>query len=222
MAEVLSSQELVSISEIRQGTVVLKTGGLRRVLLAAGVNFELKSQAEQEVLVTGFQEFLTSLDFAIQIIVHSRKINIDDYLKEIETLSEKETNELLKLQSQEYITFVRSFLDLYRVMEKKFFVVVPYDPVEISARAVRGGLSKILKRQAPTFAPEILSEDDFRRYQNQLLTREEQVVAGLARLGIKTIPLGTEELIEVYHSLYNPKEREKKTLATPYAAPEIS
>ncbi|MFN7088373.1 MAG: hypothetical protein ACK4NX_00905, partial [Candidatus Paceibacteria bacterium] len=153
-----------------------------------------------------------SLDFQIEVVLHSRKINIDDYLRDIEEIASRETNELLKLQSEQYVSFVRDLLGLSNIMEKKIFVVVPYDPVEITPEAVKGGLSKLMGRQPPTLAPKILSEEDFARYHNQLITRQEQVMAGLARLGIATTPLGTEELIEVIHNLYNPIAKEKGAL----------
>lgn len=219
MPETLPSQELISVSEIREGTLILKSGGLRKVLLASGVNFELKSSEEQEILLAGFQEFLASLDFSVQVVIHSRKINLDDYLAEIETLGEKEESELLKIQTQEYVNFVRSFLELYSVMDKKFFVAVPYEPVELSKEAVKGGVSKLLKRQAPTFTP-ALTEETFRRHHEQLLTRQEQVASGLSRIGIQAIPLETEELIELVHSLYNPTLREKRKLEPFPLSPE--
>jgi len=172
----------------------------------------LKSDAEQEALTMMFQGFLSSLDFSIQVAVHSRKINIDEYLAGIEERAAQETNELLRLHAEKYIEYVRSLLEIANIMEKKFFVAVPYDPVEVSAEAVKGGIAKLIKRQAPTLAPEVMTEEHFARYQAQLRVREEQVTAGLGRLGIPTVPLGTEELIEAIYNLYNPSLQEKKAL----------
>ncbi|MBI2633903.1 MAG: hypothetical protein HYW80_01170 [Parcubacteria group bacterium] len=213
MAEALPSQQLISVNEIREGTLVVKGGGLRKVLLAGGVNFELKSEEEQGVLIGGFQELLASLDFSFQVVVHSRKINIDEYLSKVEESAEKEPNELLKIQTQEYINFVRSFTETYSVMEKKFFVVVPYDLIELTKETVRAGFGRLLKRQAPSLMMEALSPEDFSRHQAQLLTRQEQVMGGLARLGINAIALGTEELIELIYNLFNPAEKEKRGIA---------
>jgi hypothetical protein len=212
MPESLPSQQLLSVDRIRGGTLLVKGGGLRSVLLASGLNFALKSEAEQQAIIAGFQEFLSSLDFSLEVVAHSRRVNIDDYLNYISEITQSETNELMKLQAQEYLSFVRSFLDLYSVMEKKFFVVVPYNPVTVTKESLKGGVSQILQRQKPTVTVTEFSAEEFARHQAQLQTRVDEVRSGLERLGIRVIPLGTEELIELLYNLYNPQAREKQKL----------
>src|SRR3989344_4110321 len=112
------TQQFIDISEIRGGTVVLKNGGLRKVVLVAGINF-------------AYQNFLNSLDFPFQIAIHSRKLNIDGYLARLEKRQTDETNELIRNQLGEYITFVRSFVESNAIMQKTFFVVVPFTPIAL-------------------------------------------------------------------------------------------
>jgi len=214
MPEALPSQQLISVEQIRDGALVVRGGGLRLVLQSTGVNFALKSEAEQNSLLAAFQQFLASLDFSIQFVVHSRRVNIDKYLADIAAQTEKETNELLKLQAQEYLSFIRSFVELYSVMDKKFFVVVPYDPT-IQKEVVAGGIARFLKRgQAPAIETKY-SDEEFRRHLNQLETRRDQVIAGLERLGIEIKQLGTEELIELFYNFYNPAAREPESEKLP-------
>jgi len=209
MPEALPSQQLISIDQIKDGVIILKGGGLRRVLLASGLNFELKSEEEKNSSIIGLQQMLYGLDFSLEFVVHSRRINIDNYLKRIDEIVSQESNELLRIQGEEYIKFIRSFVELYGVMEKKFFVIVPFDPVEISPQAIKGQLKIAIQKRPPQTALFKYSAEDFERYRAQLETRVTQISNGLARIGIKTIPLGTEELIELFYNIYNPAAREK-------------
>lgn len=214
MSEALPSQQIVSIEQVREGVLIVKGGGLRSVLLSSGVNFALKSEAEQQAIIAAFQEFLASLDFSIQFVTHSRRINIDKYLAEVEEVTRTETNDLLSLQSQEYLKFIRSFVELYSVMEKRFFVVVPYDPT-VRVEAVKGGMLRFLKRGKAPIVETHYSDEEFRRHVGQLGTRRDQVISGLQRIGIQTVPLATEELIELYYNFYNPMAREKRARTEP-------
>jgi type IV secretory pathway VirB4 component len=209
MPESLPSQQLISIDQIKDGVIILKGGGLRRVLLASGLNFELMAEEERNSIVAGFQQLLFSLDFSLECVIHSRRVDIDSYLAYIREAVANETNELLRVQAEEYMKFVRSFVELYGVMEKKFFVVVPYDPVTLSPSAVGGQLKSVLQKRPPATATVRYSAEEFARHRQQLETRVDQVRHGLERLGIRTIPLTTEDLIELFHHIYNPAAAEK-------------
>lgn len=209
MPESLPSQQLISIDQIKDGVIILKSGGLRRVLLASGLNFELMAEDERNSIITGFQQLLFSLDFSLQCVIHSRRVDIESYISSIREIVAKETNELLRVQAEEYMKFVRSFVELYGVMEKKFFVVVPYDPVELSTAAVGSQLKSVLQKRPPATASVRYSAEEFERHRMQLETRVRQVTQGLERLGIRTIALATEDLIELFHHMYNPAAAEK-------------
>ena len=208
MKEAQSTQQFVEVEDIRNGVVILKNGSLRTVLMVSGINFELKSEEEQNVISYAYQNFLNTLDFSVQLIIHSRKLNIENYLDKLAERQNQEANELLKNQISEYIEFIRSFVELNAVMAKTFFAVVPYDPIVIP-----GGGKKILdffKFGSKSKTP--ILEESLEQKVNQLNQRTEQVINGLSQIGLRVVALNDEELIELFYNLYNPETMEKKEL----------
>jgi len=121
-----STEQLVPITDIREGVVILKNGSLRMILEVSSINFELRSGDEQIAILQGFQRFLNSVDFPLQIVVGSRELNIDSYLKAIDGIIESAENELLKIQASEYSRFIKELSSLSNIMSKKFYVVIPF------------------------------------------------------------------------------------------------
>src|SRR3989344_7541387 len=202
------AQDFVQVKDIKEGVVLLKNGGLRKVILVDGLNFDLKSEDEQGIITFAYQNFLNSLDFPIQISIHSRKFNVEDYLKRLEERQSKEENELLKTQIGEYREFIRSFVDSNAVMTKSFFVTVPYDPINLPSPS-SSLLPKFLGGGKVTEAPvdEILP-----RNREQLHQRAEQVITGLRQVGLRAVSLEDPELLELFYNFYNPTTIEKKEL----------
>lgn len=198
-----SSQELIPIKDIRDGIVILKDGSMRAIIMASSVNFSLKSTEEQQGIIFQFQNFLNSLKFETQIVVQSRKFDIMPYVNLLKDRQKEQTNDLLKIQTKEYIEFVRSFTEQYNVMTKNFFVVVSYTP----AIASGGGFGSRLKGKKDQQAQEATT---FENNRSQLEQRVSVVQQGLTRSGVRVVPLGTEELTEVYYRIFNPGETEKK------------
>ncbi len=195
-----ATQDFVPIQEIKDGIVILENGQLCIVLLASSINFALKSSTEQEAILSQFQSFLNTLDFSLQIYIQSRRLDIRPYL---DMLRERETaqyNDLMKIQLREYIEFIRSFTEEVDIMTKNFFVVVPYTPLSVD---LKGGITGLLstKKKMHGTDPVKFSED-----RSQLEQRVSIVEQGLARLGIRTIPLGTDELIELFYHIFNPED----------------
>ncbi len=208
MAEVTKpTQKFVQIREIRDGVAYLNGGGLRKLLIVSGINFELKSEAEQGMILAGFQKFLNSLDFPVQFFIHSRKVNIDKYLENMGDKKQTEKNELIKVQIDEYINFIRGFVEQNAIISKIFFVAIPYDPVNIGGQAsgflglFGGSKSKEAGQQAAAKIEENLE---------QLSHRSQQVIEGLGQIGLRAVPLEDEELIELFYNLYNPQLQDKK------------
>ncbi len=196
------SQDFVAVKSIKDGVVFLKNGGMCRILIVGGLNFDLKSDAEQNLILSGFQDFINTLDFSVQFFIHSRKVNIDAYLKQMSDLYEKEPNELLKIQIDEYINFIRSFVEQNDIVTKSFFTVVPYEPIFLSGKNnVFSFLQK--KTSDSTTTP---MQDNI----EQLGHRVDQVTSGLGQMGLRAIPLEDEELIELFYNMYNPQLIEKK------------
>jgi type IV secretory pathway VirB4 component len=196
----LTTQQFLEIDQIREGVVILKNKSLRGILMVSSLNFALLSEEEQNALIYQFQSFLNSLDFSCQIIVQSRKLNITSYIDKIKELEEKQENELLAIQTRGYREFVESLVKEATIMTKNFYVVVPFTLIE----AVGLSPTKLLK--PPTKIT--LSEETFQRCKSQLWQRMEFVALGLRRCGLQAIPLTTPELIELFWSLYHPKEAE--------------
>ena len=208
------TQELVEIKDIKDDVVILKDGGLRRVLLVTGVNFDLKSEEERGFILGAYQNFLNSLDFSLQTVIHTRKLNIEAYLEKLKNRETEEQNELLSNQISEYREFIRSFVEENSVMNKKFFVVVPYDPIQIP-RFEKSQLPQILKIFQRGKKPKIekTAFEDIERQMSQLNQRVDRAIQGLTGIGLRAIPLNNGELIELFYNLYNPEIKEGQELA---------
>jgi type IV secretory pathway VirB4 component len=199
-----AAQDFVPIKEVRGGVMVLKDGTLVGVVLASSLNFALKSREEQEAILAQFQNFLNSLDFSIQLFVQSRRLDIRPYIALLEERLRVQTDDLMRIQVSEYIEFIRTFTERANIMSKHFFVVVPYTPPLVD---IKKTVTKKL------FGEENLSSSDsnigFDQQKTQLEQRMAVVEQGLARTGVRTIPLGTEEVIELLYKEFNPGELEK-------------
>lgn len=194
-----SSQSFVPVEEVRNGVIVLKTDGYRGVLMCSSMNFALKSEDEQRAIIGGFQNFLNTLDFSVEISVHSRKMDIRPYLALLESRAEGQATELMRLQLREYIAFIRNFMDSSDIMTKLFYVVVPYTPA--IANQVTSAIP-FLQKTTGSAAP--AGADNFEEHRIQLEQRMGLVAAGLQNAGVRAVPLGTEEIIELLYRSFNP------------------
>lgn len=195
-----STQQYVDVEEIKDGVIILKNSSLRSVLLVSSINFDLKSTEEQDAIIEQYQGFLNSLDFSVQILVSSRRLNVEPYLDFLGEKEKKQTNELLKLQISEYKNFVKNLTEISNIMTKLFYIVVPFSPVENQEGGVFDKISSI-------FSPrqEILKKkENFETYKNQLWQRVDHIISGLSGIGLKIVPLNTEEIIELLYNSYNP------------------
>lgn len=202
-----ATQEFVPITEIRDGVIVLKGGDLRAIVLANSINLSLKSNDEQQATIIQFQSFLNTLDFQVQISVQSRRLDIRPYLLLLENRMKVQNEPLIKLQTKEYMEFIRNFTETVSIMTKSFFVVVPYTQTTLKSDSgfLKGVFSKRNNKDA------ILAEQlDFEEKKSQLEQRVSVVQQGLARCGIKSAQLGTEEAVEVFYKVFNPGELEGK------------
>jgi type IV secretory pathway VirB4 component len=190
----LTTQQFLEIEDIKEGVVILKDGSLRGILAVSSLNFELKSEEEQNAIIYQFQNFLNSLDFPIQIYIQSRKLNLTGYLEKLKEIEEAQKNELLKIQTHSYIEFIKSLVgEGSSIMRKSFYVIVPYYPPLIPTR----------KKGEPSLGDEI-----FERAKTQLLERMDFVAHGLRGCGVFCAPLNTPELIEFFWAIYHPEESE--------------
>jgi hypothetical protein len=204
-----ATQEFVPIKEVREGIVIQKDGGMRAILLCSSLNFSLKSEDEKNAILMQFQDFLNSLDFSIEIVLQSRKLDIRPYIALLEEQEKKQTNNLMKIQTREYIEFVKSFTENTNIMTKNFFIVVPYTPTIINTdkTSALGSLTSLFSLGKKETAASRKSSFDENR--TQLEERLSVVEQGLVRTGIRVAQLGTEEVIELFYKAFNPGETEK-------------
>ncbi len=200
VSDASSTQKYVDVKDVRDGVIVLRNGSIRCVLLASSINFDLKSSEEQDAIIGQYQGFLNSLDFPLQIVVHSRRFHIEPYLESLAEQEKHQENELLRFQISEYRNFVQSLTEVSNIMSKFFYVVIPFAPSETQDGGLIGKLTGMLQPKAGTVIP----GGEFETYRNQLLQRAEQVSAALSGTGVRTSMLGTEELIELLYNTYNP------------------
>ena len=198
----LATQQFLEIDQIKEGTLILKNGALRGVLMVSSQNFALKSEDEQNATIYQFQNFLNSLDFSIQVFIQSRKINITGYLEKLKELEEKQINELLKIQTREYQEFIKSLVEVGSIMAKTFYTIIPFVPFELTK------VETYKKLLAKPTARKPLTEEEFYRYRSQLWQRMEFVALGLKRCGLRAVPLTTRELVELFWGVHHPEESE--------------
>lgn len=212
-------QDLVEIENIRDDAVILKNGGLRQVVIVGGINFSLKSEEEQNLITQSYQNFLNSLNFPIQAIIHSRKVNIEGYLQRLDKFKAQEISGLLRDQITEYQEFVRGFIKDNDIMTKTFLVVVPYVHVSLpTASAFGGGIPFFGKKKTKEEAAAAASHERetlFHESLIQLRQRTTQVVQNLTTVGLEAMVLNTTQLTELFYNFYNPETIEKEAVTLP-------
>lgn len=200
------TQDFIPVKEIRDGVIVLEDGSLRAILLASAINVALKSPDEQQAMIMQFQGFLNSVEFPIQISVQSRRYDIKPYLLTLERRIEQQEEELLRLQTREYIEFIKWFTDSVNIMSKKFYVIVPYTGSAFAGKKKSGGglLDAFLGGNKKGNFREQSAR--FEEQRSQLEQRVSITKSGLGRFGVRSKQLNTEQAIEVFYNMFNPGE----------------
>jgi hypothetical protein len=212
-----ATQDFVPLKEVRDGIVILKDGSLRALLMASSINLALKSQDEQQAIIAQFQNFLNSLEFAVQFFIQSRDLDIRPYIALLEERYAQELDDLMKIQIREYISFIKDFTERANIMTKNFFIVVPYDPALIARGGGIGGTISSILPTGGGAATNTLTDAQFEQYRSQLEQRISVIEQGLVRTGVRVVKLGTEEVIELFYKLFNPGELEKPLQVTQVA-----
>lgn len=204
-----STQEYLDIAEFREDTVIMRDGTLRAVLLVASINFALKSEDEQNAIIAAYVGFLNNIDFPLQIVIQSRELNIDNYLSFLKQKEKEQTNELLKMQTVEYLQYVGELISLGKIMNKRFYLVVPYNPLSDKQK---GFFGKLIESLRPASLIK-MKDDKFLRRRAELTRRVENTIGGLASMGVNAMPLDTQSLIELFYNTYNPETAANQKLA---------
>ncbi|OGN13368.1 MAG: hypothetical protein A3C71_01425 [Candidatus Yanofskybacteria bacterium RIFCSPHIGHO2_02_FULL_43_15c] len=206
MPENLNTKQFVEIHDIKDGVIILKNASLRTLLEVNSVNFDLKSTDEQTAIIQGFQNFINSLDFPLQIVIQSRRLDIKGYLTKTETVISQINNELLRIQGIEYLRFVKSLTELANIMSKKFYLTVPFYLTETVDSSK--GIGERIKETFGSAQEKIkkLNDQDFAVYKAQIQQRSDLLSAGLQQMGLTSrLITDNTELIKMFTGLYNPE-----------------
>lgn len=196
-----ATKRYLDIAEIKEDTVVMKDGTLRAVMLVSSINFALKSEDEQNAIIQQYVSFLNALEFPVQIVIQSRRLNIDKYLETLKENQRTQENELLKIMIADYRAFVAELISIGQIMQKQFFCVVPYNPVTDTGKSFFSRLSEAF---SPSSAIR-LAEKKFQGFKTTLDMRTEHIGNSLSSMGLKAVRLDTQSLIELYYRAYNPE-----------------
>lgn len=194
------TQRYLDIAEIREDTVILKDGTMRAVLLVSSINFALKSEDEQQGIIQGYMSFLNALEYPIQIVIQSRKMNIDAYLGSLRKAEQETQNDALRNQINDYVSFIKELVSLGEIMEKKFYLVIPYDP---TADSGKGFFRRLRESLSPASIIRLKSKQ-FAERKLQIDRRVSILQGSLQSLSLNSVRLDTQSLIELYYVAYNP------------------
>jgi len=215
-----STQEHLEIEEIFDNLVILKNNGAALVIQTTAVNFGLLSETEQDAIIYAYAGLLNSLSFPIQIVIRSKRMDVSSYLESLIKWEQKQTNEKIRNQIRKYREFISSTIRENNVLDKRFYVVIPMFPEEVSL-AASSPLPFANKKNGPHFSKEYIVE----RAKNVLLPKRDHLVRQLTRLGLKATQLSTQQLIELFYDIYNPSVTGAQRLATrteEYLSPIVS
>jgi len=180
--------------------VITKTGELRAILMVSSINFSLKSEQEQTAIIFAYQNFLNSLTFQIHIVMQSKKLDLFKYMTKLKQTAKTQTNELLRYQTEGYIDFIERLVNYANIMDKKFFVVIPYMP-PIKTQTAKNSQGSVK-----------MSMEEFKSYKTELDQRIQVITNGLGSIGVRSAQLNTQQIIELFYGIYNPEESEKEKL----------
>lgn len=196
-----ATQKYLDVAEVKDGVVILKNGSLRAILAVSAINFDLKSTDEQEAIVAQYQGFLNSVDFPLQILINSRKLNMENYINFLTENEKKQSNELLRMQIAEYKIFINQLVSVSNIMDKNFYIVVPFSPIENKEKGFLSNIGSLLNPRQNI----IEKRENFETYKNQLFQRVDHISSSLSGIGVRIVPLKTEEIIELLFDSYNPE-----------------
>lgn len=210
-----STQNVLQIAEIRDGIVIMNDGSFRSVVMAKSINFDLMSPQEQEAVEYSYQGFLNSLYFPVQIFVRSQRVDLQPYIEKLDKIRSEHDNMLLAYLMEDYINYIGQLSQHTNIMDKKFYIVVPYFPKTDVQKALDqsknffSGLGQIFSSKEQHV---VINEADLETAKTELRNRVQALLGGLMQCSIQALPLDTQELIELYYDTYNPDTATRQQL----------
>lgn len=209
-----STQNTLLLSEVRDNMVIMADGSFRAVIACKSINFDLMSSSEREGIEYSYQNFLNALNHPIQILIRSQRIDIGPYIERLVEIRRNQDNMLLNVLMDDYIDYIDMLSQEANIMNKSFFIAVPYYPqgdVNNLVEQGKGFFGKILSK--PKNAITKIDTVAYEKARTEIKNRVDAVMAGLFQLGIQSIQLGTKELGEMYYNFYNPDTAVREPLA---------
>ena len=203
-----STQQYLNIAEIKEDTIIMRDGTLRAILLISSINFALKSEEEQNAIVSSYVSFLNNINFPLQIVIQSRELDINNYVEQLKQREKEQTNELLKMQTAEYIQYIEELISMGKIMSKRFYACIPYNPVSDKRKNF---FSNVWESLRPATLIK-MKEKKFLGYRAELNRRVENIMSGLASTGLNAVQLDTQSLIELFYNTYNPTTSKNQKL----------
>lgn len=200
-----STQSTLQLSEVRDGMVIMLDGSVRAVIACKSINFDLMSDREREGVEYSYQNFLNSLNFPIQILVRSQRVDIGPYIEKLIGLRRSQDNMLLGVLMDDYINFIDALADEANIMEKSFYIVVPYFPRGDAQNFIeqgKGFFGKLFAKPQNTITH--IDANSYQKAKDEIKNRVDSVMAGLFQIGIQSVQLDTKALGELYYNYYNP------------------
>ena len=210
-----STQNTLQIAEIRDGVVIMSDGSFRSVVMVKSINFDLMSGQEREGVEYAYQGFLNSLYFDVQIFIRSQKVDLRGYIERLDKIRSEHDNMLLSLLMEDYIAFMDNLAVQTNIMDKKFYVVIPYSSRPDIQKAITTSKNFFTGLQGLFSTKEhhvTINEADLENAKTELRNRVQAVLNGLLPCGIQGLPLDTQELIELYYDTYNPDTATRQQL----------
>ncbi len=206
----MSTQRYLPVAEVRNNTIVLKNGGLRAVLAIEALNFNLKSETEQQGIIAGYGSFVNTITFPLQVVIRSTRTNIDEYLGQVRDIGEKNPNELLKNQTLSYVSFMQKLIEVADIMQKQFYVIIPVDHVERHKTVFEQFFDWLHPDDSSAKAS--VRSHEFSSASGKLTERVDLVSSGLSNIGLHVKRLDTRGLIEMLYQTYNPKTSQQQKI----------
>lgn len=200
-----STQNSLEIAELREGMAIMKDGSFRAVIACKSINYDLMSSREREGVEYSYQNFLNSLNFDIQILVRSQRVDIQPYLFKLDDIRRNQDNMLLSVLMDSYIDFIDRLSQEANIMDKSFFVVIPYYPagdLNIFKDQTKGFFGRVFSRPSAQITK--IDKITWDKGRDEIRNRVNSVTGGLFQMGIKSVQLNTKELSELFYNTYNP------------------
>ena len=207
-----STQNTLQIAEIRDGIVIMNDGSFRAVVMCQSINFDLMSPQEREAVEFSYQGFLNSLYFPVQVYIRSQKVDLQPYIDKLDKIRTEHDNMLLALLMEDYIVFMSDIAEQTNIMDKKFYLVIPFEPAPDAQKVIKAGKGFFTTIFGKKEEKIIVNEADLEKAKTELKNRIQAVMNGLQQCQVNSLPLDTQELIELYYDAYNPDTATRQKL----------